>query len=250
MALAIWTIATLQADVELALRKRSPFVIPAIVDAFRHVRNEEFWFNGASYTFETEDSRVFYDLPDDFLKVRGAVFLRDSLTSNSRLELIPMTLDELERYRFGHFDTDGFYHSELQGSSIAYALDRVGKRIGLAPETSGGDVVEMRYTRDFGTPTYSASTTTSAPPSLSATYTMLTPDGGTFNADFSTPMLEHGYKLLKERALYELYSNYEGGNEQMAANSQRALMRYLEELQRLRAETTDIQSVSRITGFI
>jgi hypothetical protein len=247
---AIYTLATLQADVELALRKRSPFVVPAVVDAFRHVKNEEFWFNGASFTFETEDERVSYDLPADFLKLRGDVYLRDSLGGSSRIRLTPMTLDALEGYRFSFLDTDGSWHSELEYETTCFALDRVGKKMLLAPKTSGGDIVEFRYTRDFGTPTYSATTTTSAPPSLSATYTMLGPQGETITTDFSTPLLEHGYKLLKERSLIELFSNYEGGNEQGLANAAKAEKRYRDELDRLRGETTDLQGVTRITGFI
>lgn len=245
-----FTLTTLQADVELALRKRSPFVTPAIVDAWRHVRGEELWFNGAHFTFELQDDVVDYPLPDDFLKLRGSVFLRDEVGGDSRIELAPMTLDELERYRYDFVDTDGYWHAELQGTTMAYALDRVGKRILVAPKTSGGDVVEFRYTRDFGTPAYTATTTSSAPPSMTATYTMTGPDGQTIPSTFTSPFLEHAYKLLKERAIYELFSNYEGGNEQTSAKANAALMRYLEELQRLRAETTDMQSVARITGFI
>lgn len=248
--MAAFTLATLQADVENALRKRSPFITPAISDAFRHVRGEDLWFNGASFKFETVEDVQSYGLPDDYLKLRGDVYMRDSLGGTSRTTLIGLTVDELERYSFNGVDGDGYWREQITGVPAAYAIDRAGKRMLLAPREPGSRVVEFRYTRDFGTPAYSATTTTSTPPSMTATYTLTGPDGQTIPSTFTSPLLDHAYKLLKERALYELWSNYEGGNEQMAANAQRALMRYLEELQRLRAETSDVQSVTRITGFI
>lgn len=248
--MASFTLATLQADVENAIRKRSPFITPAIVDAFLYVRGEELWFNGANYKFDTVAGVQDYALPGDFLKLRGGVFMREEVGGSTRVEMVPMPLDELERYNFDSTDADGYWHEQVNGMPAAYAIDRVGKRILIAPKEAGGHVVEFRYSRDFGTPSYTATTTSSSPPSMTATYTMTGPDGQTIPSTFTSPLLDYAYKLLKERALYELYSNYEGGNEQMAANSQRALMRYLEELQRLRAETTDLQSVSRITGFI
>lgn len=245
-----FTLATLQADVENALRKRSPFITPALVDAFRHVRGEEMWFNGASFKFETVADMQSYALPEDFLKLRGDVYMRDSVGGTSRTTLIALTVDELERYSFNGTDGDGYWREQITGVPAAYAIDRIGKRMLLAPVEPGDRVVEFRYTRDVGTPQYTATTTTSTPPSMTATYTMTGPDGQTIPTTFTSPILEHAYKLLKERALYELYSNYEGGNEQMAAKAQAALMRYLEELQRLRAETSDVQSVTRVTGFI
>lgn len=248
--MARFTLSTLQADVENALRKRSPFITPAIVDAFLYVRGEELWFNGGFYKFETVEDVQEYPLPSDYLKMRGAVFMRDELGSTNRLELFPMSNDEVERYTFGLGGTDDAWGDQMNGTAGVYGIDRIGKKMLLGPTETGGRVVEFRYTRDFGSPAYTSTTTTSAPPSMTATYTMTGPDGQTIPATFTTPLIEHAYKLLKERALYELYSNYEGGNEAMQAKANSSLMRYIEELQRLRAETADVQSVARIAGFI
>ena len=104
----------------------------------------------------------------------------------------------------------------------------------------GGDAIFFRYTKDLGTPLYTVSVTASAPPSLSETVTLLSPTGGTLESTFTNDWFREGFKLIKERALYEMLGRFHGGTDQSIRDSQSALLRYLEELKRLRGETVQI----------
>lgn len=249
------TLATLRSLIDGAIRRQSEFRDAAIADAFRDVRSEEVWFNGGTWEFALQADKVSYDLPEDFFGIRGSVWKLEDGDSNSRIEMVPMTTDDLERYRYGSYDilasaTDD-WRFEFTGEPVAYAIDKNGRFFLTAPtpsSASAGDTVKFRYTRDLGTPTYTAATTAS--PGLSVTVTLLGPNGETLPTTFTSPWLTEALDVLKDRAIYKLLTAYHGGDDKSLAMAQAALMRYAEGLKRIREETSEIQSVVRPTGWL
>lgn len=223
----------------------SPYIDIAIADAIKHNRGERLWFNGAKYTLTTVDSVYEYPLPADFLGLRGRVYCTpENSTSNGRFPLQSATTDEVETYLYSGAEYDTL---EERGTAKRVAIDLAEKRLLVAPiPNPGGDTIFLRYTKDLGTPKYTVSTTSSAPPSLSATVTLLSPTGGTLEASFTNEWFGEGFKLTKERALYELFTRFHSGTEEAQKNAEGALIRYLEELKRLRGETAQIARGTRI----
>lgn len=237
------------------MHRQSPYRDAAISDAFRDVRGEETWFNGRTWQFALATDVSEYPLPEDFFGVRGAVWKLSGGDTTSRIELMPMTVDSLERYRYGGFDILASpvedWRYEFSGETVAYAIDKNGRKFLVAPVPSSGgngDVIRMRYTADLGTPVYTASTTAS--PGLAVTVTLLAPNGDAIPSDFSTSWLTEGLDVLKDRAIYKLLTAYHGGDDKSTAMAQAALIRYAEGLKRLREETVDIQSNMVSAGWI
>lgn len=229
-------LTSLRAVAKLRLKMNSSYVDLAIADAFRRVRNEQFWFNTSSFTFATVDDVGDYPLPSDFLSLIGNAYYTPNGTDDTgRYPLVQVTLEELEEYKYKQ-DWDG---EEIVGNARRCALDYSGRRLYLAPTPSDdGDKVFFRYLKDLGTPTYTVSATASAPPSLSPTVTMLGPDGQTLPSDFTNDWFKHGFAMLAHLTVHILWKDYHGGSEEATIKANESLSSYLEELSRLRGETS------------
>ena len=229
------TLATMEALLKLELGINTAYVDIAIADSLRLVRSEELWFNGGRYSFTTVDGVYQYPLPKDFLGMRGKVYCTiGGDTSNGRRSLQPSTPDEVEELLYTGIDYDSTQTTGVAGRYAVDLLDKV-MLIGPIPSTSE-DLISFKYTRDLGTPSYSVSATSSTPPSVSPTVTMLGPDGQTLPTSFTTAWFDEGFKLIKERSTFELWSRFHGGTEEASGKAQQAMIRYLEELRRLRNE--------------
>ena len=232
-------LTSLRAILKLELNTNTGYLDIAIADALRHVRHERLWFNGGKFEFVTSENRYEYPLPADFLGLRGRVYCTpSSSTTSGRYPLKSATTDEVETFLYTGVDYGSY---EARGFAKKAAIDMNGRAILISPiPDPGGDAIFFRYTRDLGTPVYTVSTTSSAPPSLSETVTLLSPTGGTLESTFTNDWFKEGFKLVKERALYEMYSRFYGGTKESTINAQGALLRYLEELKRLRGETAQV----------
>lgn len=236
-------LTTLRAIIKASMRTNSPWTDAAIASAFQKVRSEALWFNGSEFTFSTQSGVSRYPLPPGFLGLRGKVYCTPNSSDESgRYPLQSYSVDEYEEYRYASTEWGGWENS---GRPRGFAIDNNGKKMMLSPEPdSGGDKIFFRYTIDLGTPLYTA-TYSSTP-----TVTLLSPDGGTLEGTFTSPWLIHGFNLLKDWALFELWTTYHGGTEQAREYSQAAAARYVEELNRLRGENTQIASVSKIRRYL
>lgn len=241
-------LTTLRAEIRTSLHMNSPYVDAAIANAIDFCSNEELYFNGAKFEFKTEANVFSYPLPKNFLRLRGRPFCTPSGESDqNRYALMPFTTDEAEESKtlLSRYTELGWLES--YGNPRAYALDVVEQSMLLAPLiTTGGDTIFFRYTMDLGTPTYTMTY------GASPTVTLLGPSGETLPASFSNSWFVQGegYKLIKERALYELLTTYHGGTDQSQVNAQAALMRFLEELKQAREKTSDLQSVVDIRPYL
>jgi len=235
----------MRALLRLELKANSNYVDIAIADAIRHVRAEKFWFNVHSYTLTTVDDVYQYTLPADFLGIRGKVYCTpENSSSSGRFKLQPCTADEIEEILY-----DGSDYGSWESTGVAkrYAIDHGNKTFIIAPRPStGGDTIYFKYTQDLGTPIYTVSAVSSAPPSLGATVTLLGPDGQTLPTSYTNAWFQEGFKLIKERALYELFSRFHSGTEESSGMAQTALMRFLEELNRMRGETAQQQAPIKV----
>ena len=231
----------MEALLKLELGINTAFVDIAIADALRHVRREELWFNGGRHSFTVAEDVYQYPLPSDFLGMRGKVYVTiGGSTSNGYRAIEPATPDEVEELLFLGIDYDT---TQTTGTAGKYAVDLLDKVLLIAPMPSdSGDLISFKYTRDLGTPNYTVSATSSAPPSVSPTVTLTGPNSETIPATFTNAWFDEGFKLVKERATYELWSRFHGGTEEAQAKAQGALMRYLEELQRLKSENAMLLS--------
>lgn len=242
-------LTSLRAILKIETKANSDFVDIAIADAIRFVRSEPLWFNGSSYSFTTLVDQYKYKLPDDFLGRRGKVRVTPSNSTDSgRYSLIESTVDEIEDYLYTGVDYGSY---EERGYAMRFAIDFHGKTMLIAPKPDpAGDKIEFRYTKDLGTPTYTISTTVSTPPSLSQTVTLKGPNEETLQSSFTNEWFKEGFKLVKERALYELYSRFHSGTEESAIGAQGALGRFVEELVRLRKEAAQQQSVMSVRKYL
>lgn len=228
-------LTSLRAIIKSRIHQNSGWVDAAIADAFRFVRNEELSFNASQTTIDTVADQIAYPLPDDFLSVRGRIYYTPANSDQTgRYPLKATTLDDVETFRY----TDDWEGDEIVGTARKVAIDFAGKQLYLAPTPSDdGDEVFFRYTRDLGTPVYTATTTSSAPPSLSSTVTLLGPDGQTLPSTFTNEWFKQGFQLLTAKAVQILWSQYHGGTEEAQLQAQNAQLAYLEELLRLRGES-------------
>lgn len=242
-------LASLRAVICGELHRNSEFVDIAIADAIRFVRNEKFWFNGDSHSFLTIADVHVYDLPKDFLSFRGRAYVTpENSDTTGRYPVNTVSADEIETYRFSGED---YGVHENRGIARQIAADLLGKRLLIGPMPSnGGDLIEFKYTKDLGTPVYTVTTSSSAPPSIVSVVTLLNPDGGTLSSTFSNEWFGEGFKLIKERALYELWSRFYGGTEEAAVSAQGALSRFLEEKSRLQGETASIAAPNQVRKYL
>jgi hypothetical protein len=226
----------MEALLKLELGINSAFVDIAIADSLRLVRSEELWFNGGRFAFTTADGVYQYPLPKDFLGIRGKVYcIVGGSTSNGVKALQPSTPDEAEELLYMGIDYDT---TQTTGVAGRYAVDLLDKVLLIAPiPSTSADLISLKYTKDLGTPNYTVSASSSTPPSVSPTVTLTGPDNQTIPATFTNAWFDEGFKLIKERASHELYSRFHGGTEESMAKAQGALLRYLEELRKLRSET-------------
>lgn len=138
-----------------------------------------------------------------------------------------------------------------RGIAKRIAIDLMEKKILVAPVPStGGDTIEFKYTKDLGTPTYTITTGASSPPSLVTSVTLLGPSGETLPSTFTNEWFKEGFKLVKERALYELFSRFYGGSEEAQSSAQAALIRFLEEEKRLIGETAQMGAALEVRKWI
>lgn len=241
-------LTTLRAEIRTSLHMNSPYVDAAITNAIDFCSNEELYFNGAKFEFQTVANQFDYSLPRNFLKIRGVPFCTPAGQGDqNRYPLMPFTTQEAEESKtlLSRYTEMGWLES--YGNPRAYAMDVVSGKMLLAPlVTTGGDTIFFRYTMDLGTPTYTM-TYGSSP-----TVTLLGPDGETLPSTFSNDWFIQGkgFKMIKERALYELLTTYHGGTDQSQVNAQAALMRFLEELKQAREKTADIQSTVDIRPYL
>lgn len=248
-------LTTMRALIKSELHINSPYVDGAIADAIEFSKREALKFNGASYNFILEAERYAYPLPEDFVSLRGEVWLTPSGAENTyRHKMTSTTVDMIEESIFTNPSTS----SDVMGSDCTfyYAIDRNSdtnpsvSRMLVAPRpTSGGQNVFFRYTKDIGSPKYTA-TVTSTPPSLSNVTTLLGPSGETLPSDFTNEWFKSGAKLVRARAMYYLWSTYHGGTEEAAIKAQSSLMQWSEELLRLRAETSITNTPKTLRRFI
>ena len=238
-------LTSLRAILKIETKANSDFVDVAIADAIRFVRSEALWFNGALHSFTTIEDQYRYKLPDDFLGLRGKVRVTPSSSSTSgRYAMQEGTTDEVEDQLYSGSD---FGASQERGYAKKFAIEFFGKEMLIAPiPDPGGDLIEFKYTKDLGCPVYTVSTTSSASPSLSTTVTLLGPNGETLPSTFTNEWFGEGFKLIKERALYELFTRFHTGTEESVIGAQGALQRFLEELNRLRKEAAQQQSNMKV----
>lgn len=234
-------LATLRAVLKAELHTNSPYIDLAIADAIRFVRNEPLWFNGERYTFSTVADKYSYDLPEDFLGVRGDFYCTpDGSTASGRYTLMRKSADEIEALLYTSSEWDGF---ATTGRPKMIGIDLASRKVLVAPIPSdGGDDIYFKYTKDLGTPTYTATTSSSTPPSLATVVTLKDPDGSAISSTFTNEWFTEGFVLVQARALYELWTRFHGGGEGTMARANSAMTRYLEERNRLYGETSRIGS--------
>jgi len=242
------TLDTMRAMLKTELRINSGYVDAAIAEAIKFCRNEEYWFNSAKHEFQTIADTYQYELPADFLSIRGDVFVAPDGSAGTRYAIRHMSLDELESYLFTLSEWDGY---QTTGRAKVYAIDNASRKIHLGPTPSNsGDTIYFRYTRDLGTPTYTATTASSSPPSLATVVTLLDPDGSALSSTYTNEWFKEGFDLIRNRAMYYLWTRYHGGTEEANARAQNYLMQFLEERNRIRGESTDKTSPRLVKRYI
>jgi len=244
---------TMRAVLKARLHMDSPYIDGAIGDALRFVRNEELWFNVDLHEFETESEIWEYALPEDFLNIRGEVWCTPSSATDNdvRYRLQRRTIEEIEAYRFAGHDLDFGTAGLSVGFPKTCAIDYSGREIVLSPQTEdGGDTIYFRYTKDLGTPRYTATTGSSAPPSMKTVFTLTTAGGEPILGTYTNAWFNEGFHLVVARASQYLWSIYHGGTEESQAKAGAAAQEYVEELRRLWSETSDKQSVTRVRAYL
>lgn len=242
------TLDTMRAIIKTELRNNSPYVDAAIAESIKFCRNEEYWFNGGKHSFLTQADTYKYDLPSEYLSIRGEVFVRPNGSDGTRYVARHISLDDLESYLFSLSEWDGY---QSTGRTKVFAVDNIERKIYLGPTpSSDGDEIYFRYTRDLGTPVYTATTTSSAPPSLATVVTLLGPDGQALPSSFSNEWFKEGFDLIRNRALYYLWSRFHGGTEESQMKAQNYLMQFLEEKMRLIGESTSKTSPTLVRRYI
>ena len=240
----------MRAVLQAALHMNSPYIDGAIADAIQQNRDEEFAFNGARTTLQTAAGVKEYPLPQDFISLRGKVYVTPAgnTDSSGRYPLKHVTLDELEETLY--FGSDyGIYQES--GFPRRFAIDKAGMLMLIAPvPTSGGDVLFFRYTKDVGVPRYTATTSTTSPPSLQTVFTLLGPDGQTLPSSFANAWFDQGFELIRSRALYILWTQYHSGTEEAQQASQIALQQWLEETLKQRGTASAAESIDSIRKFL
>lgn len=245
-------LATMRAVLKSELRQNSPYIDGAIADAIDYNKSEILKFNGASATILTIPSQYSYDLPEDFISLRGDVYITPATGSGSnKIKMGSVAVDALEELLFSDYSTDGTeYYGSPQMCAITNFTD-VSDSILIAPRPSeGADTIFFRYTKDLGTLQFSASITTSSPPSLAPVFALLDKDGNTVASTYTSAWFKEGRELIRSRAMYYLWTRYHGGTEEAQLKGQAALMQWTEEVVRNRKETAMSSTPKQVRKYI
>jgi hypothetical protein len=242
----------MRALIKSELHMNSPYVDSAIADAIDFCKKEPLKFNGSSYTLNLYGDQHSYDLPKDYIALRGDIFITPADSGTQyRYKLKSGTISEVEEYLFANPAASDYLSND---STFIYAIDvncDEGSKILVAPRPStGGQTLFFRYTKDIGTPKYTSSITTSTPPSLNNTITLLGPDGETLASTFTNAWFKEGSQLIRARAIYLLWTSFHGGTEQAAIKAQGALMKWNEEMMKHRSEAAVNALPSRMRRYI
>lgn len=238
----------MRALIKSELHMDSRYVDIAIAESIEFNRKEHLKFNGASDTITLAADVYKYELPKDFISFRGDVYITPADSDDIyRQKMNSVSVDFIEDALFmGPVNNYSYYGLDVPHY---YAVDNVSSTepalsvLLVAPKpTTGGQKIFFRYTKDLGTPRYTATTTQSAPPTLNSTVTLLGPDGETLAATFTNEWFKTGARLIRSRAMFLLWSTYHGGTEEASVKAQTSLLAWQEELLRLRTES-NINSV-------
>ena len=241
----------MRAILKSELHAVSPFIDAAIYTALVKLRSEPLYLNLGKWNFSTEDGVSSYPLPKDYVSLRGRVYcVPTGQEESARYELRQLSYEELEKYKFGTGEWE-YSGIEVIGQPRVYGIDYAGKEILISPQPSeSGDKIFFNYIKDLGTPKLSVSVTSSTPPSNSSTMTLLSPDGGTLESTFTNQWFKEGFDAVRSLALYNLWTRWHGGSDETGAKAQMALLSHLEEINRLRGESSMRQSVHTIRRWI
>lgn len=200
----------------------------AIIDAIRHNRRFHFWFNEGNGHILTENEKWKYDLPVDFIGMLSDPFFIDGdAASDFRNQLLRESWEWMNQ----HYNRAAEWETSVNlGSPRRYYIDLTEKQIWLLPvPNETGNQIIFRYLKDCGTPDYKC---------VSSTWNFYKPNSeDTLPDTFTNAWFKEGYNLTFFRAAFELWSGPYGGSQEASGQAQSYLIKWTEELNRLRGET-------------
>lgn len=245
-------LTTMRTILKSELRQNSPYIDGAIADSIDYNKSEVLKFNGGSHTIMTQEDVHSYQLPKDFISLRGDVYITpESGSDNNKMRMGSSSVDMVEELLFSDYPTGSESDS---GSPRVYAITNFGDpspNLLIAPRPStGGDALFFRYTKDIGSPKFSATFEAVSPPTLAPTFTLLGENGDTLPSTYTSAWFTEGRELVRSRAMYYLWTRYHGGTEEASVKAQAALMQWTEEILRHRKEVAMSSIPKQVRRYI
>lgn len=231
-------------------QKTKDDIMLSLAESLKYNRAFETWFNRKSHSLELEEDVFAYTLPKDFLGVVGAVFYRpfselSTATAATQRRLRDGSQDMIEEFRYYATDFTAPVNTFTKGEAELYAVDDTNRQMLFSPipSTAGGRVL-FRYLADLGTITYKHDGTnwTFYEPNSTTTITV--------TSTYTNPWFNEGIDMLRERAMYYLWSRIYGGSEEGETKAQRALLQWKDAQTRINAEGGRKQSIRTIRSWI
>lgn len=200
----------------------------AMVEAMRFNRKYNFWFNEGFLKIYTSEDVYAYELPTDFVGLKGKLFYVPANNSSpeGRRELECLTSQLVETHQTDSYDA--WDATIASGPPRGYAL--FANTLILSPRPDSDDnLIEGRYIRDDGIPRiyydYSSGT---------ATLEKIDPRGVAITDNYTGAWLNEGQDLTKMRAVYILASRIYSDQGKTAM----AIQQWAEILNSLQAENS------------
>lgn len=220
----------------------------AIIDAMEYCKSIPTHFNIKTLTILVKSGVYSYELPSDFISIYSNVFYSQDITndnSTGRFIMREMGFDKVEEMRlasdeYNTWDNSGrplWYGIDISDSTFPNGDRKVNFVVSPIPNSDGA-CIQFRYISSLGIPKYIYGTG------------VIDSNGDAIAGTFTNGWLQHGKSLIREMALFYLWSGTMGGTEE--ANTAAGLHKANADLERSRiySDTNRAVSPSQVRRYI
>lgn len=231
-------------DASSSNQKTVDSILRSIAESLKYLRSQSVYFNEKQTTIQLESGKNRYELPLDFLGIRGEVMYCQSATDTLLQPLINTPIDHLQITRPTQDDL-GFESNEVFDFFISsdtnhsyYSIDTEGRYFYVGKQEG---FVKLRYLADLGTIDYKhdGSNWVFRIPKTDTAITQ--------TSTYTNKWFTDGFDVLKTRCEYYLWSREFGNTEAASTRAQIALGQSMDALSqaqnegRARASSTQIR---------
>lgn len=221
-------------DASSSNQKTVDSILRSIAESLKYLRSQSVYFNEKTCIIQLESGKNKYELPQDYLGIKGDVMYFSSFTDTNFFPLTNTTIDHLLIVRpsdteLNSQSEDGVseFFTASESNSNYYAIDNEGRFIYLGKQTG---FIKLRYLADLGTIDYKhdGSNWIFRIPKTDTAITQ--------TSTYSNRWFTDGFDILKTRCEYYLWSREFGDTETSAQKASVCLGQSMDALNQVQNE--------------